>query len=495
MAGRLPERRARREFANAQQLLGRHADHRAAQVRGKREILPAVGEERQRAAQVADFDRIEQRLARPGLTGDAALAEHARHERRVSRRRAQQDGHVAQLDWAQRGLAAGAALRDLRACGKQLLDLFGGERGLALDALGFERIVVALVVRRGRVALRRVRDDAKLDARGGVERRVCKLLAPGAEPLGLAEFRAAQRRLDQAGEHFVEARDEGRVASEIVRQVADRPAGAALVRGDEVGDEAWLGLAEAVDALLYVADEEAVAAGFAVPRDEADQLELHRAGVLHFVDEDVAIAAPEPLGGRRRHETGAARAAEDVERCALDVAKFPRAATGFRVVQGSLEPLLDVEQHAHERRGRRGAVDQAADDFAAPALGEAPFQPAFAHLVEQRAVRLALRLFQREGREGLDRQRQCGGRGQSVAPLAQRDQIGPQRLRVVVVNCEQRLQLLGLRGAFVAQRRRENGRGAGAQRAFVRRVRRADVAAPGCGVDDVLAKAIEPFDQ
>jgi len=68
-------------------------------------------------------------------------------------------------------------------------------------------------------------------------------------------------------------------------------------------EEAHIGLAEAVDRLHRVADDEQRAAviGHPAARQPFDQGDLARAGILEFVDQQVADAVIERLGeiGRR----------------------------------------------------------------------------------------------------------------------------------------------------------------------------------------------------
>ena len=152
------------------------------------------------------------------------------------------------------------------------------------------------------------------------------------------------------------------MAAEVVREVLHAAVGAVGGIGlDQLGKELRLGLAEAVDALLEVADHEAVRLAGAVACDEAQDFDLHRAGVLVLIDEDVVVALLEAAGDGR----GGAPAvfgwrAEEVEGHAQDVGELVRGAGLLRVVQQLLIARFETQQRGKVAGDQRGVLQDRA---------------------------------------------------------------------------------------------------------------------------------------
>ena len=174
---------------------------------------------------------------------------------------------------------------------------------------------------------------------------------PLAGPIG----RAAQRAVKQPREQLVERREQVGVAAEIVGQMFD-PAlsAAALEQVAQLDEQAWLGLAKTVDALLHVADHEAVGAARAGARDQTQNLDLYRTGVLVLVHQDVLVTLLQQAGDVGRGALPASvRITEQVQGQTQHVAELLRRALALRRGQHLVIAVFQAQQRGSQFSGRR----------------------------------------------------------------------------------------------------------------------------------------------
>jgi len=172
------------------------------------------------------------------------------------------------------------------------------------------------------------------------------------------------------------------VAAEVVGEVLDAALGGAGLQGrDQRREQARLGFAKAVDALLHVTDHEAVGAAGLRARHQPQDFHLHRAGVLVLVDEDVFVAALQAasdVGGRAFVASG--RAAEEIQGHAQHVPEFVLGRRTFRRGQQLLVARLEAQQRLGQCRGLLCTREDGIDDVRFPAVFQALLEPALTHL-------------------------------------------------------------------------------------------------------------------
>ncbi len=141
-------------------------------------------------------------------------------------------------------------------------------------------------------------------------------LAPGGEPFAPAVVDLADVAVHEPLEAGVDELDQLGAGAEILGQVDAPVALAAVGQLELFAQQQRVGVTEAIDALLVIADEEEVA-GVVLARHAADDGVLQRRGVLVFVDEHDA----EAVAVLQRDVGGAVAAgfAQDFERVAFEV--------------------------------------------------------------------------------------------------------------------------------------------------------------------------------
>ena len=282
--------------------------------------MPPVRDQIQNIQHVANLDRIDQRFTAAGNARDSGVAQNRRDLARVDLRRAEQDDDVGLGDRPQDHAAVGVTLRNPRIGGQHFTNAPGRQPCLALDPLQSDFVVRAFFCLI-RIASRSLGlQNMHLDPALAVERRVGYVIAPSAKRLALPVFAAPQTRVEQHPKHSVKTRQQTLVAAKVVGQVNRAAREFAAVEFPQLlGEQPRIGLPKPVDALLHVANHEAVRLD-AVGRDQLQHRRLHRAGVLIFVNQNVSVApAKHSRDGRRLQRARFVRPAEQIERHPLDV--------------------------------------------------------------------------------------------------------------------------------------------------------------------------------
>ena len=267
--------RIRRVNADVGQLVVAQARGRAAQARQQRRVLRAVVDRREQRHHRADLRDVEVALARIAEGRDALLLQDVRRQRSAAARDAHENRHVA---IAQRALATGFGVVKRRADQRtdalardQRLPLDRRQLALAVRAVAVLQLVLLVLVRLrvGRAVLRLI-EDVQLDGR--------VVLAHGQarnQPLAriIADLRHV--RAHDPPEHRIDGFQHVGAGAEVALQV-NPAAQRRIVRVPArrlVKEQRRLGLAEAVDALLDIADAEPPV----LPREAAENRLLNRA--------------------------------------------------------------------------------------------------------------------------------------------------------------------------------------------------------------------------
>ncbi len=260
-----------------------------------------------------------------------------------------------------------------------IFDAFGADQRLTFDAdelggagilgrfFGFVRVVVARC--RGEV-LEQVQFQRRTDC--GAE---IRLFAAGAELRGFVIGNPAQLRRHQPLEDRVNGVQQDRAAAKVVGQVDRDTATVGLTGGGKevrpaIEEQARLGEAEAIDALLHIADGEHVcrARGSGLSTDETKNLRLDRIDVLKLIDQDVL----ELVAQARRNAIGLVR--QQRERAALQIGEIEDAEFRFgRLISGT-EIDRELKKQRDIRHGPCDTLTPVLDGEPAEGLLESGFE-------------------------------------------------------------------------------------------------------------------------
>ena len=249
--------------ANHREFIDRQADERRAQDRQQRQVLHRIVEQLQQAEQVADFSGAVKIFALH-VQRDAHAIEFARENLRLVPRRAQQHDHVAPFHRARNFFVV---VPDLQLVGAQFFQLQRHQARFFLRRVEIDHVVVAecfavftgcptppssLVLVRMWISTggNRAGFAAEADARFGRAKNQVRVRVIS---------HAADLFAHEQAEEGIDEIEHGFVAAEIVRE--RNCFARVLIFAPEffVGLKNFrIGEAEAVDALLHIADEKAI---------------------------------------------------------------------------------------------------------------------------------------------------------------------------------------------------------------------------------------------
>ena len=205
-----------------------------------------------------------------------------------------------------------------------------------------------------RVVPRRI-DDMHLD-RAADPAFVFRGGSSGIEPFPFAIAHTGGFFGHRPGEHFVDGVEDIRSAAEVPSQVdtALHGVGIAAERPVFFQKQRWVRQAEAIDALLDIADHEAVVAAGNQGRNQF----LHAVRILIFVDEHFLIGLAQFFRCRRRHGMIRLRLRrqENLQAEMFQIAEIDPALFPFRRPIGLGEISRQPHQPFHDRRHRSHAV-------------------------------------------------------------------------------------------------------------------------------------------
>ncbi len=325
-------------------------DQGRAQHRQQRDVLPGVVEQQEEADQIADLDRIKKSPAIGGQR-NAGARKRAGVNLRLAGGGPQQHGHVAPLDRAQ-GL--GGTIKDRRAGVFQFAQPGGGDAGFGLGVgQFFFGGGIRGVLRFFRRTAACGQAQAKLDPRLGIGRPGECGAAGGITKLKMRFGRiadAAHLLAEQRREAAIHKGQDCFVTAEVVRERQHPSLSGGGAPGAGVAQENIRPReAEAVDALLHIADEEAVRLRtFAADRGNDPVLGL--VDVLVFIH----VHHPQPVAPFAGDGSGLVRRVipEQPERELFKIAEVEAGTLAFAGGEAFAKLMHEFEQGEHVRTGQ-----------------------------------------------------------------------------------------------------------------------------------------------
>ena len=322
--------RIRRFHANRRQLRFAQPHRRAFQCRKQRLIPFAVLDIFQQCHHRADFRNIEISVARVAEHGNALRAEHICRKRCASPRRTHQNNDIAVTDGSFR-----ICFSVVKRRADQLMDASGDHLRLPLDGSPFAAVLVFVPI----VLVRALIQDMQLDRRVILPRR-----QTAEELFAFVVFDFRFVLAHDAAEYGVRRLQHIGTRAEVFLQV-NAPFKRSLCQIKAfclLKKKRRFCLTEAIDALLHVADEKQPV----LPRKAADDGFLNRAGILIFVDKDIAVSLVQRVA-----DIGQCQC---LERAMLQIVKIQQTAL---FLGGGVERIIGLDQLCQAIQRRGGHLD------------------------------------------------------------------------------------------------------------------------------------------